>query len=82
MTYLIYIGKGKGTIPGVPARDLSFEETLLYGPGDLIRSGLYVRKPEPKPETVVRIVEDTEQPEPTEETTEEQPRRYRRRKEN
>lgn len=72
-TYLIYIGKGRGTIPGVPARDLTFEEALLHGPGNLLRSGLYVRRSEPKPETVIQIVE---------ETTEEKPRRPRRRKEN
>lgn len=65
--YLIYIGKGKGTIPGVPARDLTYEETLLYGPGHLLRSGLYRRAvPEPrleepeKPKRTRRRIKETE----------------------
>ncbi len=46
MTYeLIYIGKGKGVIPGVPARNLTHVDMLATGltAVKLIASGLYVR---------------------------------------
>jgi hypothetical protein len=39
---LIYIGKGKGTLIGVPARDLTYEEAKKYNLVGLIASGLYV----------------------------------------
>ena len=39
--YLIYTGKGKGTIPDVPARNLSYEEAKKYGIIELLKSGLY-----------------------------------------
>ena len=37
-----YVGKGKGTIPGVPARDMSNDEAREYDITALLRSGLYV----------------------------------------
>ena len=40
--YLIYTGKGKGTIPDVPARNLSYEEAKKFGIVTLLQSGLYV----------------------------------------
>lgn len=39
--YLIYVGKGKGSLPGVPARDLTFSEARKYGEAQLLISGLY-----------------------------------------
>jgi hypothetical protein len=40
--YLLYIGKGKGTLIGVPARDLTFAEAEQHGINTLLASGLYV----------------------------------------
>lgn len=40
--YLFYVGKDKGTLIGVPARDLSYEEAQKYGITNLLASGLYV----------------------------------------
>ena len=40
--YLKYIGKEKGVIPGVPARDLTYKEAQDIGIVYLIQSGLYV----------------------------------------
>lgn len=41
--YLKYVGKDKGTLPGVPARDLSYEECKAnnYDVTKLLQSGLY-----------------------------------------
>lgn len=41
--YLRYVGKGKGTVPGVPARNLTYEETkeLNLDVIGLILTGLY-----------------------------------------
>lgn len=41
MKYLRYIGKGKGAIPGVPAKDLTYEEARQHDIIKLIQSGLY-----------------------------------------
>ena len=46
-----YIGNGS-FLPGIPARDLSDDEVILHGKGDVIASGLYEipkNAPEPKP---------------------------------
>lgn len=43
--YLHYIGKDKGTIPGVPARDLTYDEAKQHDLTHLIASGLYVYVP-------------------------------------
>lgn len=40
--YLFYVGKDKGTLIGVPARDLSYEEAQKHGITSLLASGLYV----------------------------------------
>ena len=40
--YLFYTGTGKGTLIGVPARDLSYEEAKRFGITNLIASGLYI----------------------------------------
>jgi hypothetical protein len=40
--YLLYIGKGKGTLIGVPARDLSYSEAKEFGIVNLLASGLYI----------------------------------------
>jgi len=37
-----YVGKGKGTIPGVPARDMSNDEAREFDITALLRSGLYI----------------------------------------
>lgn len=42
--YLTYVGKDKGTIPGVPARNLTREEAEQFGVAELLKSGLYVIK--------------------------------------
>jgi len=39
---LIYIGKGRGTLIGVPARNLTYEEAKKFGITGLLASGLYV----------------------------------------
>lgn len=39
--YLIYVGKGKGSLPGVPARDLSYNEARKHNVARLVGSGLY-----------------------------------------
>ena len=36
-----YVGKGKGSIPGVPARDMSNDEARVYDIPALLKSGLY-----------------------------------------
>lgn len=41
-TYLKYIGKGSGSIPGVPARDLTYEEARKFDLTHLLASGLYI----------------------------------------
>ena len=71
MTYLIYIGKNKGTIPGVPARDLTEAEAKNYGVALLLKSNLYiVRKNLSEMEIVYPQYNE-----------EDKPRRYKRRKE-
>lgn len=40
--YLFFVGKDKGSIIGVPARDLSYEEAKKHGITHLLASGLYV----------------------------------------
>lgn len=45
--YLLYI-KGTGSLYGVPARNLSFEEAQIHGEKRLIDSGLY-KLAQPKP---------------------------------
>ena len=40
--YLQYIGKGKATLIGVPARDLTEAEAKNYGIELLLKSNLYV----------------------------------------
>ena len=70
-TYLTYIGKEKGSIPGIPARDLTREEAEKYGIEKLLKSGLY--KVHKDLSEMIVISEDFE---------EERPKRtYRRRKE-
>lgn len=39
--YLLFIGKDKGFLFGVPARNLTFEEASIHGEKRLIDSGLY-----------------------------------------
>ena len=40
--YLKYVGKDKGTLNGVPARDLTYEEAKQFDLTHLLASGLYV----------------------------------------
>lgn len=40
--YLFYVGSGKGSLIGVPARDLSYDEARRFGITTLLASGLYV----------------------------------------
>lgn len=40
--YLFYVGSGKGSLIGVPARDLSYDEAKKFGITALLASGLYV----------------------------------------
>ena len=40
--YLFYVGSGKGSLIGVPARDLSYDEAKRFGLTQLLASGLYV----------------------------------------
>lgn len=40
--YLFYVGAGKGSLIGVPARDLSYDEAVKFGITTLLASGLYV----------------------------------------
>lgn len=44
--YLIYVGKNKGTIPGVPARNLSKEEADQFDIQALLNSKLYIKRKE------------------------------------
>ena len=61
---LKYIGKGKGVIPGVPARDLNYKEMLAGGGYDfLIRSGLYERFEEDKPKRKYKSKKEIEEQE-------------------
>ena len=36
-----YVGAGRGTVPGVPARDMTNDEAREYNIPALLRSGLY-----------------------------------------
>jgi hypothetical protein len=56
MIELIYIGKGKGTLAGVPARDLTRAEIEASGKTiqELLASGLYVRSTLTQTETYKR----------------------------
>ena len=36
-----YVGKGRGTIPGVPADDMTYDEAREFDITALLRSGLY-----------------------------------------
>ena len=40
--YLFYVGSGKGSLIGVPARDLSYDEAKRFGLTQLLASGLYI----------------------------------------
>jgi hypothetical protein len=40
--YLFFVGTDKGTLIGVPARNLSYEEAKKFGITALLASGLYV----------------------------------------
>lgn len=40
--YLFFVGQGVGSIAGVPARNLSYEEAKNHGITHLLASGLYV----------------------------------------
>ena len=46
--YLLYVGKDKGTIPGVPARNMTEEEAKQFDVSALIKSGLYELANKPK----------------------------------
>jgi len=39
--YLFYVGKDKGSLLGVPARNLSYDEAKKFGITALLASGLY-----------------------------------------
>ena len=39
--YLRYIGKGKGTLIGVPAKNMTYTEAHQYNVENLVNSGLY-----------------------------------------
>ena len=56
---LIYIGKGKGIIPGVPARNLTHADMVAMGETatKLIASGLYMRPVvDLQPDDVYKII--------------------------
>jgi len=52
---------GNSFLIGVPARDLSADETEKFGRETLIKSGLYV-EPEPKPEPEKPVKKSTKKP--------------------
>jgi hypothetical protein len=62
-SYLKYIGRDKGIIPGIPARDLTEKEAKDIGVAHLLQSGLYVRVTPPAP---VVAEETKEEPAPEE----------------
>jgi hypothetical protein len=74
--YLKFIGKEKGSIPGIPARDLTEKEAKDIGIAHLLQSGLYVRFEPPYEE-----LKQEPPAAPAAETKEEKPKRIRRRKE-
>jgi len=46
--YLLYIGQGKGTLIGVPAKDMTEEEARQFDVSALVKSGLYELANKPK----------------------------------
>jgi hypothetical protein len=47
---LKYVGKEKGILPGVPAKDLTYKEVKMFGGYNyLISTGLYERVEQEKP---------------------------------
>lgn len=77
--YLFYVGGGKGTLIGVPARDLSYDEAKRFGITQLLASGLYVYNSQHAIPNEYR--KDLLIDNPVEESTEEKPRRKRSNKE-
>lgn len=65
--YLKFIGKDKGSIPGIPARDLTHKEAQDIGVAHLLQSGLYelVEKPETKQEPPAQAETQAEKPKRT-----------------
>jgi len=45
---LKFTGKGRGLLPGVPARDLTDDEVKQYGKDRLLKSGLYEEAKQPR----------------------------------
>ena len=54
-----YIGKGVGTIPGVPARDMNNDEARKYNITQLLKSGLYKIE---RPKRTYKKIEKKEEP--------------------
>ena len=52
--YLKYTGEG--SLPGVPARDLTYAEVKTFGEAELLNSGCYI-KTKPKP-TANKMITD------------------------
>ena len=72
--YLLYVGHNKGTLIGVPARNLTEAEARQFNVDDLIKSGLYKLAKE-------EIKQDSEAEYLFETFKEDKPKRTYRRKE-
>lgn len=78
--YLKYIGKDKGIIPGIPARDLTEKEARDIGVAHLLQSGLYVRVAPPYEEIAPPAPVVAEETKETPAPEEDKPTKRKRRK--
>lgn len=72
---IVYVGKGKGTLIGVPARDMKYDEAKKYDIEQLLKSGLYELQ-EDETYTYSNTLSFT-----ANNLDEDKPKRFRRRKE-